>query len=245
MNFGKIVRLFKKGSVCVVGMRGTGKDMLIGNVIARRKRPYYSNVDYCAPKSQYYPLHYKELSVGGNTYRNFLEENIRPYKCTFEEETDIYISDIGILFPSQYCNELNRDYSSVPLHLALSRQLHSGSVHLNTQVYSRAWDKFREQSDNYIMCEWCKVIKGWVFQSVIIYDKAESCQARIRPCRISTPMLGNGKTDVRIYKDQFYNQHGRVDRHLLIYRNRSKYDTRIFREILKGETSCQKENVSH
>lgn len=237
MRFKKIVKMFEKGSVCVVGMRGTGKDMLIGNVIARRKRPYYSNVDYNSPKSLYKPLNYRDMCLGGNTYKNLLEGKILPYKCPFDEGSDIYISDIGVLFPAQYCNELNRDYSSIPLHLALSRQLHAGSVHLNTQVYSRAWDKYREQSDQYILCEGCKVFRGWVFQSVIIYDRADSCQARIRPCRVSTPVFGSGKTDVRIYKDQFYNQHGSVDRRWLIYRNKSGYNTRIFKEVLENEVN--------
>lgn len=118
MRFRKIVKMFEKGSVCVVGMRGTGKDMLIGNVVARRKKVYYSNVDYNAPKSPYKPLKYTDMCLGGNTYKNLLEGKIKPYKCPFEEGSDIYISDIGVLFPAQYCNELNRDYSSIPCTLA-------------------------------------------------------------------------------------------------------------------------------
>ena len=42
----KILTLFKKGNVSICGLRGTGKDMLTANVIARRKRPYISNIDY-------------------------------------------------------------------------------------------------------------------------------------------------------------------------------------------------------
>ena len=42
MLFSKVVKMFKKGSVCVSGLRGTGKDVIMGNVIARRKKPYIS-----------------------------------------------------------------------------------------------------------------------------------------------------------------------------------------------------------
>lgn len=219
--------------------------MLTANVIARRKATYYSNVDYNAPKTVYKPIEFEALQLSHNTCFDIVRGKIKPYTCPIEDGADVYISDVGVYFPSQLCNELNKAYPSMPLYLALSRHLHDGSVHYNCQNYGRIWDKMREQSDTYIMCEWCKVVWGWVIQSVIIYDRADACQARIKPCRVSTPMFGNGKTDVRIYKDQFYNQHGKVDRHLLIYRNKSKYDTRIFREILKGETQCQKENVSH
>lgn len=236
--------MFKKGSVCVVGMRGTGKDMLMANVVARRKGTYYSNVDYKTPKSTYKPLKFKDMCMGGNTYKNFLEGSVKPWKCPFEEGADIYISDIGVLFPSQYCNELNKEYSSIPLYLALSRQTNNASVHLNTQVYGRAWDKFREQSDIYILCNFCKVIKGWVIQRVTLYDKAESCQSRVKPCRISTPIAGNGKQDVKIYKDNFYNQHGMVKQVWLIYRNKSKYNTRIFKELLENEEH-KEEKVYH
>ena len=46
MLFQKIRKLFKKGSVCVTGLRGTGKDLLMSNVVVRNKKPYISNIDY-------------------------------------------------------------------------------------------------------------------------------------------------------------------------------------------------------
>ena len=46
MRFRKIVKMFKKGNVCITGLRGTGKDVLMGNVINRVKYPYISNLDY-------------------------------------------------------------------------------------------------------------------------------------------------------------------------------------------------------
>lgn len=235
MGMRKIIKMFKNGSVCVVGQRGRGKDMLIGNVIARRKEQYHSNVNYNCHKSSFIQLDFKGMQLSHNTPFDLVDGKIKPYTCPYMEGADIYISDVGVYFPSQECNELVKRYRSMPLFLALSRQLSNSSVHYNCQNLGRIWDKMREQSDQYILCEWCKVWKNWVLQSVIIYDRADSCQARIKPCRISTPLMGSGKTDVRIYKDNFYNQHGEVKRMLLFYRNKSKYDTRIFKSILGSE----------
>ena len=46
MGIRKIIKLFENGNVNVTGLRGTGKDVLFSNVIARRKSKYISNVDY-------------------------------------------------------------------------------------------------------------------------------------------------------------------------------------------------------
>ena len=56
MNMRKIVKLFEQGNVCVVGLRGCGKDMLFANVIARRRQPYVSNTDYHCKKSPFIKL---------------------------------------------------------------------------------------------------------------------------------------------------------------------------------------------
>ena len=39
-------KYFDVGNVAVVGLRGRGKDVLFGNVIARSKHSYVSNLDY-------------------------------------------------------------------------------------------------------------------------------------------------------------------------------------------------------
>ena len=46
MGLRKIIKMFESGCVSVSGMMGTGKDLLMGNVIMRRKRPYVSNMNY-------------------------------------------------------------------------------------------------------------------------------------------------------------------------------------------------------
>ena len=53
MRLKKDNNMFRDGNVCVTGLRGRGKDMLVANVVLRRKAqrkplPYVSNVDYGA-----------------------------------------------------------------------------------------------------------------------------------------------------------------------------------------------------
>ena len=243
MRIKKVVRMFRKGSVCVTGQRGTGKDMLIANVVCRRNEPYVSNIDYKSKKAQYQPFCYDFISLNGNTHNDLLTGTIKPYEFPYISGSDIYLSDIGVYFPSQYCNDLNKRYPSLPLFMALSRQLGDGcSVHLNVQNLGRAWDKIREQSDQYIMCRYCFVIFGFVFQGITIYDKADSCQARIKPCRLQSPLFNKtSKTMIRMYRDNFYNAHGTVKNKFLVYRNKSKYDTYYFKTLLKGEKN--EENI--
>lgn len=231
MSIRKIVKMFEKGSVCVTGMRGRGKDLLIANVVARRNEPYVSNVSY---GGEYYALRLEMLNMGGNTYDDFIRDDLKPYKHPYKRGADIYVSDVGVYLPSQYCNELNKKYPYLPTYFALSRQVSGNSIHFNVQNLARAWDKIREMSDMYIMCNWCKVICGIVIQSVTIYDKADSCQARVKPCRIRVPLICSGerRDAIEMYRDNFFNVHGTVKNMLLIYRNRSTYDTLIFEKKL-------------
>lgn len=236
-----ILRMFKRGNVIVVGERGAGKDLLLGNVYNRIKRPYVSNQDYggyCVGK--YNPFLF---NMNGNTYRHLLEGNVYPYEYPYEKGTDVIISDAGIYFPSQYCNELNRDYKGQPMFAALSRQIGRCNVHCNTQAYGRLWDKQREQAFRYIQAERCVVILGLVIQEVIVYDKAESCQSRVKPCRVSVPALGdkNAKMQARIYRDTFFNTYGTVKRYTLVYRNKSRHNTYQFERMFKREKSTYEE----
>lgn len=231
MNINKVVKLFENGSVSVCGMRGKGKDMLTANVIARRKTPHISNCPY-TPET--IPFDYSVLDIG-NTYKDFIEGTVKPYVFPYPDGTDIYLSDCGVYFPAQYCNELNRDYKAFPAFIALSRHLFKGSVHFNSQDIGRPWDKLKEQSDVFIMCLWCKVICGFVFQKIRIYERFDACKARVQPCRIHKPLIcldPDRRLQIQMYLDNYANSHGMVKEHFLIYRNRSNYDTRFFRTLL-------------
>lgn len=237
MRFKKVVKMFEKGNVCVTGLRGTGKDMLMSNVVVRRSDEYVSNIDYGGKKSHYNELDFKKLDLGGNNYKNLLEGNVKYYKYPYPVGSDIYISDVGVYFPSQYCNELNRDYKHLPMYMALSRQLSHNNVHINVQNLNRAWDKIREQSDIYIRCRRCKVFFGKiVIQQITTYDKYQSCVDRVEPCKIRVPTLAKRevKENAKMYLDKYRNSYGKIKNHLLIYWNKSTYDTYYFEKLFVG-----------
>lgn len=238
MRLKKILKMFDQGNVCVTGLRGRGKDLLTANVVLRRKRkrkqlPYISNVDY---GGYFHPLELDKLDCGKNTYDNFINGTVKAYEFLYPDRTDIYISDAGIYFPAQYCNELNKKYPYLSTFMALSRHLGDSNVHFNVQNLNRCWDKIREQSDQYIMCMGCVYIPfiNLVFQKVRIYDKYQSCVDRVPPFRINIPLVGSGKTryEVRMRKQEFACAYGEIKSGILLYRNKSKYNTRIFKEIL-------------
>ena len=240
MGIRSIIKLFKQGNVCVTGLRGTGKDMLIANVVARRKRPYISNVDYKAKCALRFPLLLPAFDIK-NSYDDFIKNDVKPYYYPYPEKTDIYVSDVGVYFPSQFCNELNRKYDTFPYFMALSRQLCDSNVHFNVQNLNRAWDKLREQSDIYIRCERTFVIFGLVFQTVTVYDNYDSCLRRVHPFKplkkpISLKSQIRSDWDLKNIelKRAFVERNGLVRRRLLIYRNKSKYNTRIFKDILEN-----------
>lgn len=238
MRLKKIINMFRDGNVCVTGLRGRGKDMLFANVAIRRKHkgkplPYISNVNY---GGNWYPLEMDKLDCGKNTYDDFMKGTVKYYVFPYPDGTDVYISDAGIIFPAQFCNELNKKYAYMSTYMALSRQLGLSNVHVNVQNLNRCWDKIREQCDQYIMCMGCVYIPliNLVFQKVRIYDKYQSCVDRVPPFRINIPLVGSGKTryEVRMRKQEFACAYGEIESGILVYRNKSKYNTRIFKEIL-------------
>lgn len=234
MNLKKIIKLFKDGNVCVTGLRGSGKDVLFGNVIyhlfTKKHLPYVSNLDY---GGYYIPLTLSDLDINNN-YNNFIDNKVNDYKYPYNLGSDIFLSDAGVYLPSQYCSQLNKQYEGVIGFQALSRQIGLCNFHINVQNLNRVWDKVREQSDIYIRCLKCKIIGKIVVQKVIIYDKYESCLNRVKPCRIHVPIFGNkvAKMNARLYIDNFINTHGSIKTKLLIYKNHSKHDTLYFGHLL-------------
>lgn len=228
----KLIRkYFKRGNVCVTGLRGTGKDLMFGNVIVRREEPYVGNLDY---GGEFYAADFSKLDCGGNVYTDFLSGNVKGYEYPYPSGADVYVSDAGIYFPSQYCSQLNQKYGALATYQALSRQVSHNNFHFNTQNLNRVWDKIREQSDIYIRCRRCIYLWGLVIQFITIYDKAQSCIDRVRPCRIKVPMFNRqAKMNAQIYRDQFFNTHGEVTDHVLIYVNKSKHDTYYFEKMMK------------
>lgn len=227
----KIMKLFSAGNVCVCGLRGRGKDMLMSNVAVRRKLPYVSNTDYGGDCIKFVPM---EFDCGQNTYDAFLNNALQYYKYPHPDGTDVYIGDAGVYFPSQYCGELNKRYGYFSTFMALSRHLGECNVHFNVQNLNRVWDKIREQSDIYIMCNWCKVFFGrFVVQQVTIYENYDSAVARVPPYKApSVGLNADRKMNVQLDRQRYRIAHGAIKRRLLFYRNKSNYNTRIFRDLL-------------
>lgn len=232
----RIIKLFEQGSVSVFGQRGTGKDVLFGNVIARRKKPYTSNLDY---GGIFTPLDLNLLNMNGNTYRQLISGNPIPYEYPEAlKGNDIYISDVGVYLPSQFCNELNRDYKGLPLFFALSRQIGRGmNVHCNTQFLGRPWDKLREQSDIYINTRKCIFLGKLVLMKVRLYEKYESALATVPPFRMRRPILGNSTSRMlyETHRDSYINSHGEIKQFWIVFLNRSQHDTYYFEKFFKGE----------
>lgn len=231
MRFSKIIKLFEEGNVCVTGLRGRGKDMLMANVVVRRNLPYISNTDY---GGDHRPLIMRELDCGRNTYRNFINGDLRYYKFPHPDGTDVYIGDAGVYFPSQYCNELNKEYPYIATYSALSRHTSLANVHCNIQNLNRCYDKIREMNDTFILCRGMIYLWGFVFQVIRIYEDPESCKKRIKPFPVPVPIFASAQTkyNVKLQRAMYEANHGIIKNGLLIYRNKSHYNTRIFRDML-------------
>lgn len=214
-----IKKLFKRHSVAIAGAKGSGKDILFGNVIARSKNKYYiSNTDYNIKRKKFIRLNLDKFMTG-NRYDNFIRDKISPYVYPYPDNIDIYISDCGIYFPSQYNNELNKKYCEFPTFMSLSRQLGNCFVHTNAQSYNRVWDKIREQSDRFILCKGCIVVGKLVIQRVYVYERRDTFESEIQPFR-GKFTLDKEKRE-REYQERlkYENQHGSIKSKLLVYVN--------------------------
>lgn len=237
MKLKTIIRHFKDGNTCVTGLRGRGKDMLIANVVCRRKKDYISNVDYTDGVG-HFDFVPDNLNLAMNTYHDFICGTVKKYSYPYPDGVDVYISDAGIYFPSQYQGELCKRYPHFPTFMALSRQLGECNVHVNVQNLNRCWDKIREQSDTFINCDKCLYIKPLklVIQRVTIYTKEESCTNRVEPFLIKPSLLCSAerREQIEMKRLEYKAAHGDIKRGWLIYRNKSNYNTRIFKEILEN-----------
>ena len=233
MRLKRIINLFQSGNVCVCGLRGRGKDMLFANVAVRRDIPYVANIDYGGNYIEFNPLNY---DCGGNTYEDFISGNLKKYVYPHADGTDIYVSDAGIYFPAQYCKELNKKFGFLSTFMALSRQLGECNFHFNVQNLNRVWDKIREQSDIYIMCNFCRVFfRSWVLQRVTVYEKYESAVDRVPPYHApKIRMNADRKLNLSMEKQRYRTAHGDIKVYTLLYRNKSTYDTRKFKWLLES-----------
>lgn len=234
-----IKKAFSNGGIQVAGKKGKGKDVLFSWVINSRRKPYISNIRYTKNEMLYTPLKAKEtFSLGGNEFYNFIDNTIIPYEYKEEDGKDIYISDGGVYFPSTYDNELNKEYPSAALFVALSRHIGKCNVHVNVQDHERLWKKLREQMDGFITCRSCLFIK-WlnVFRiRMTYYDRRQTAEEDRRP------MKRGFFSSRRAVADGKVTDYGQIKNLVLWGRLKYNYDTRRFKKILKqGDTEYVKE----
>lgn len=229
----QVIKMFENGNCSVCGLRGKGKDMLMANVVVRRHKPYVSNVYY---GGECYPLDLSALDCGKNTYEDFIDDSVHYYEYPYGDGVDVYVSDAGVYFPSQYCNELNRKYPYLATFQALSRHVGNCNFHFNAQTLNRVYDKIREQSDTYIRCMWCKVIFGkFVIQRIYIYERYQSAVDCVPLFDLPRPILNpTRRLTYDLAKQSYQISHGKIQGRTLFYINKSTYDTRRFKEMLEN-----------
>lgn len=214
---------FSRCNVAVFGKKGTGKDLLFAHAIYLRREPHYANIPY-NEYTEVIPLN--SIKVGDNNYKNVLENNIEKIERTFKNFTDIYLSDAGIFFPSQYNKTLDELYAGVPIFMALSRQLYQLNVHFNTQELSRVWNKIREQADCYIRVLGSRFKGAFVYIDTISYQQYNSAEKGILP-----PLKPRNKKERREL-EEFTARNGEVVyRTFRMHRREIKFDTYYFSNV--------------
>lgn len=225
--------VFKKNNVIVFGKKGTGKDLLFQAVVNDYRCETYSNILY-NKKSKLINL--KDLELKNNTFDNFVNGSIslEEKKEDFEGK-DFFISDIGIMLPSQYDTKLYKSYPSFAIFYALSRHLYNSNVHCNTQNLGRVWKALREQADFYIKCLEVKKpfilgLFGFLRIDFICYDKYESANNSLLPLPNG---LFNKFLDANV--KQYYATNGLIEKKfILVHKSEIHYDTRAFHKIVFG-----------
>lgn len=204
---------FRRCNVTVDGPQGSGKDLIFAHVIHLRNEPHYANIPYNF-NTEERPL--TDLNTGTNTFEKLAANDIDQFEPVFEEGRDFYISDAGIALPAHYRELLQKLYPTMPIFIALARQLHNMRVHNNSQYFKRVWDKFREQSDSFIRCRGkAKDMGEYLLVKTTCYEMPEAFESNLLP----SPLLSAryGAVVSRIFK---------------VYKYELEYDTRAFREKL-------------
>lgn len=169
---------FDNYDCAVYGFRGTGKDVLFAHAINLKGVKHYSNIFYNA-ETEVRDL--KDLNVGGNTYEDFINGNIKKFTPNFEDGYHFFISDAGVYLGCQYNKELNQNYRELPIHIALRRHLYDSHVHTNSQALNRPWDKVREQQGCFIHTLGTTDYGDFLIVKAISYTKYESALECLPP----------------------------------------------------------------
>lgn len=225
---------FNHVNVIVAGKKGTGKDLLFQYVVNHQKKDYYANISYSDKKDKrFHKLDdLKSVSVEPNDYNHIVNGEIEKIPHQFKEDSNIFISDIGVFLPSYMDSTLYKKFPSMPIIYALSRHLYNMNIHCNTQNIERGWKALREQADFYIICKRTYKIFGLFLTKIITYDKYESAKMGLLPMK-SSLLNKYDKANVKLFNAQ----NGDIRKGWIIQlKSKLKYDTRAFEKILlKGK----------
>jgi hypothetical protein len=224
MNLNFIVKQFERNNMVVFGKKGSGKDMLFQQVINKRNKFHYANIPY---GKNTLPILMNDISLYPNTYEHMINGKITKVDPNLKERYDIYISDAGVMLPSQYDWLLHKKYPSLPLLYALQRHLYASNMHVNVQSLGRIWKPIRELADGYIQCERVLWIGPFYIQFITYYDRYESAERSLLPMK---RRLVNGTSDA--IADQYIATNGTIKpMYIMGTKNRIHYNTRYFKDV--------------
>lgn len=232
----RIVQAFRSNNVLVFGKKGKGKDLIFQEVIATRKAPYLSNIDYGGKRlKEVWP---NELSVTPNTYENFIANEVATLQKVEEwEDIDAYVSDMGVVLPSQMDSLLHKKFPSFPIYYALSRHLYNSNIHGNTQNLERAWKAIREQADYFVQARGVINLGFCLIIRTTEYDKYKSAVAELSPVKGGGLFNSFRKAETAIYNAT----NGFIkDGYLIVWKRHIKYDTRAYHEKIFGKKAPRK-----
>lgn len=235
----RIIQAFRSNNVLVFGKKGKGKDLIFQEVIATRKAPYLSNIDYGGKRlKEVWP---NELSVTPNTYENFIANEVATLeKKDAWEDIDAYISDMGVILPSQMDSLLHKKFPSFPIYYALSRHLYNSNIHGNTQNLERAWKAIREQADYFVQARGVINLGFCLIVRTTEYDKYKSAVAELSPVKGGGLFNSFRKAETAIYNAT----NGFIkDGYLIVWKRHIKYDTRAYHEKIFGSKAPSKKKI--
>lgn len=236
-NAKEITRSFENGNVGVFGKKRKGKDLLFQKIISMRKNQvgYYSNIDYGFNKIKL--IDPSEMKYGPNTYDNFINGTLTKIERSFVEKADIYISDSGNIFPSQYEKLLDKKYPGTPLFVSLQGHTYDSNTHFNWNgSYTRLWKKVREQIDDmYKALGKVNIFGLIIFAKYRYFEKPESAELNLLPYKKNRLLDSKQNKSLR---EQYHATNGLIkDMWVYLPKRILKYDTRAFEKVIFKEDS--------
>ena len=224
----EILRAFERTNVIVFGKKGTGKDLTFAWVVRKRRRKHYSNIIY-DERTELRSV--ADFTIAPNDYRNLINGEYTVIPKTNEEGVDFYISDGGILLPSQYHSELDKKYPSFPAYYALSRHLANANIHVNVQNLTRIWDKIREQADSYFRVRGTFHLGRLFFTSMVYYEDYNAAKQGLRPFKCGVM----SSKEKRALQADFDAKNGLIKTLWLVqWLPKESYDSRIYHRFIYG-----------